>query len=131
VPAIRVSRVEGDFSDYGGRVAGRDYEQGTTTVHIADIKMPQEGTVAVEVSFEYEEPPVISMRTETFHYGPAKVTGNPDTLLLTWNPVTYDHYHQEFGGRLMAVDTKIPWPLEYLRGLLLPSPGSSASKMYC
>jgi hypothetical protein len=123
VPAIRVSRVEGDFSDYGGRVAGRDYEQGTTTVHIADIKMPQEGTVAVEVSFEYEEPPVISMRTETFHYGPAKVTGNPDTLLLTWNPVTYDHYHQEFGGRLMAVDTKIPWPLEYLRGLLLPSPG--------
>ncbi len=123
VPARRVVAVEGPFRDYGGRIVSRSYDQGQTTIHIAGIKMPSGKQVPVEITYRHEDAPLRGLGSETFYYGPAKVQRRADTLLLTWNPATYEHYKQELGDRLMAVDTKIPWPTTYLRGLLLPEVG--------
>ncbi|MFP3904445.1 MAG: hypothetical protein ACLFWB_09430, partial [Armatimonadota bacterium] len=45
------------------------------------------------------------------------------TLLLTWNPRIYARYREELGAKMMAFDTKIAWPLVYLRQALLPEAG--------
>ena len=123
VPARRVKAIEGNFEDYGGRVSGRSYHEGQTTVDITGIKMPVETAVTAELTYEFMESPARDMESAEFSYGKATVEGHPKTLLLTWNPETYAHYKDELGRAVMGVDTKLPWPTEYLRELLLPRAG--------
>jgi len=123
VPGRRSVAVEGPYRDYGGRIVSRSYDQNETTIHLAGIKMPSAEQIPLEVTYEPYTAPGHGLGTETFHYGPAQVNRRADTLLLTWNPATYEHYHNQLGDRLMALDTKIPWPPSYLRGLLLPEVG--------
>ncbi len=123
VPGRRITAVDGPFREYGGRIESRRYADGHTTVRIADIQMPLGEAVPIEIAYEQQEPPGTGLGTERFYYGAAQVKDTPDTLLLTWNPLTHAHYKEQLGGGLMAVDTKIPWPPEYLRGLLLPHVG--------
>ncbi len=123
VPARRIVAIEGAFADCGGRVEDQTYADGITTIDIIGIAMPEDETVPIEVTFEQETPPVQGLRPAKFYYGAAEVTGNQKTLLLTWNPLTYKHYQKQLGSAFMAIDTKIPWPDEFLRGLLLPAAG--------
>jgi len=123
VPARRIRAIEGNFEEYGGRVGRQSSYDGQISVAITGIKMPAEQVVTAEVTYEFMDPPERGMESAKFYYGEAEVKGHPTTLLLTWNPDTYAHYKDELGRAVMGVDTKIPWPAGYLRGLLLPRAG--------
>lgn len=124
VPARTVHRIGGNYEAFGGHVADQTTDaDGWAAVEITDIAMEPDEAVTVEIEFDQYDPPVEGVGSETFVYGPAEVTGRPSTLLLTWNPEVHERYRQKLGGELMALDTKIPWPLDYLRGVLLPEAG--------
>jgi len=124
VPAQSIREVRGNYESYGGRIADRMLDaDGWAAVEIVDINMEPDEVVTVELVFEQYEPTLHGLGSEKFVYGPAEVKGSPSTLLLTWNPEVYNTYRQRLGRELMAIDTKIPWPLDYLRGVLLPEAG--------
>ncbi len=124
VPAQSVREVRGSYESYGGRIANRVLDaDGWAAVEIVDINMEPDEVVTVELEFEQYQPTLHGLGSEKFVYGPAEVRGSPSTLLLTWNPEVYKRYKQTLGSELMAMDTKIPWPLDYLRGVLLPEAG--------
>ncbi|MFO7946205.1 MAG: hypothetical protein R6V19_05295 [Armatimonadota bacterium] len=124
IPSSNIISVEGPFAQQGGTIA-RQYERDHFTyVEITGVQLVNEKNVPIEVNFEEQHvTPAMHRPMDNFVYGPPEVAEEADTLLLTWNPGIYAKYRDELGAKMMAFDTKIDWPVIYLRQALIPEPG--------
>ncbi len=58
-----------------------------------------------------------------FEWGPPKMPVGTKTVVFTWSRETAKQCRQKFGSRTMVIDTKLPWPAQFLREALLRADG--------
>ncbi len=64
-----------------------------------------------------------ALTTRSFNWGPPRMPAGTKTLVLTWSPQSAAERRQEFGSGTVVIDTKLPWPAQFLREALVRADG--------
>ena len=57
--------------------------------------------------------------TQPFEWGPPKMPAGTETVVFTWSRETGQECRKKFGSGTVVIDTKLPWPAQFLREALL------------
>jgi len=61
--------------------------------------------------------------TQTFEWGPPKMPAGTKTVVCTWSKETAEECRKKYGPATVVFDTKLPWPVQFLREALLRADG--------
>jgi hypothetical protein len=74
----------------------------------------------IHVSVQYTPRDVAALGPALpFEFGPANVPAGTKAILVTPSAAKVEAERRRLGGSVYAIDTKLPWPLSYLRSALL------------
>jgi len=123
----RLRATEGNYRELGGYTRPGDARFGRSHLIITGVKLEagEELKVTVEAS-GYAESEEIATAQEPFEYGEATIPSG-GTLLLTWSKEVVENCREEVEGRLQVMDTRIAWPVEYLRSATVKGAGKAPS----
>ncbi len=82
------------------------------------LKLTNEDSIHVTVEYT-PAPPASLPPAVPFTFGPASVPGGTRAIVLTCSPAQAETQRRRLGGGVYCVDTRIPWPVDYLRSALL------------
>ena len=122
-------QVSGNWRQLGGNLEVSRDPYGGQLVALLGVKLPPGGQL--EVGFA----PGLHPRRgplparEEFRWGAPGAEQLRPVVLLTWDPQTLAEQKRTYGERLGVLDTKITWPLEYLRACLFGPDGRRRAEM--
>ncbi len=73
----------------------------------------------------YAHPPDarVALTTQSFDWGRPKMPVGTKTVVFTWSKETTEECREKFGPETVVIDTKLPWPVQFLREALLRADG--------
>ncbi len=116
-----VARLEGNWQELGGQRGKNVYRYGQHWVQAIGVRLGsgQQVTIIPECSVIYKTPRAFLLAAQPFHWGPPKMPAGTKTVVFTWSKETAQECREKYGPGTVVIDTKLPWPAQFLREALL------------
>lgn len=128
VTAGPVPQVSGNWKELGGRLETRAVSFSQKDVRLLRVQLRPHQQLGIKFKPALQPARGKMPPREPFVWGPARPERLKPVVLLTWDRQTAAEQRSKYGAELSAVDTKISWPLEYLRSYLFAPDGSPRAR---